>query len=333
MTETSESPKRPLLSFAIPTYNRAKYLEQLLAAFLPQLNGESRVEVIISDNASTDDTRAVVEAYLQKGIEIRYIQNEVNRGADFNILQCYEQAKGKYVWIFSDDDLILDGGLSIVLSLLERENLDFVFLTPYSFRNTVTAIRSRMWTKPSKVINAPIEMIAFVNQHSDLIFISAGIVNKEYVSSISHPPFSSLLGTNLVQLGWIFTSLCYFRHGAIVQPGTIAQRTCNSSGGFHAATVFGTNYRKVITAWVASNPKLASRLLKDHLQLWFPRHWIGFRLNKKEDRISNTILCKAFSDNIWYWVCAYPIMCAPLNLARIYAKALRILQRILVIRV
>jgi glycosyltransferase involved in cell wall biosynthesis len=45
-------PDRPLLTIAIPTYNRSACLTQLLEALRPQLVGESRVELIVSDNAS-----------------------------------------------------------------------------------------------------------------------------------------------------------------------------------------------------------------------------------------------------------------------------------------
>jgi glycosyltransferase involved in cell wall biosynthesis len=105
MTHAIPLSERPLLSFTIPTCNRAKYLDQLLGALLKQLHGESRVELIVSDNASTDNTPAVVEAYRQQGLPIRYLRNQANHGPDFNILQCYEQAAGRYVWIFGDDDL------------------------------------------------------------------------------------------------------------------------------------------------------------------------------------------------------------------------------------
>jgi glycosyltransferase involved in cell wall biosynthesis len=68
MTQTSKLLARPLLTFAVPTYNRAKYLDQLLGVLLKQLHGESRVEVIVLDNASTDNMPAVVEDYRQVAV-------------------------------------------------------------------------------------------------------------------------------------------------------------------------------------------------------------------------------------------------------------------------
>jgi abequosyltransferase len=47
---------KPLLTIAIPTYNRAGYLKELLSILADQLKDEPRVELIISDNASPDET-------------------------------------------------------------------------------------------------------------------------------------------------------------------------------------------------------------------------------------------------------------------------------------
>src|ERR1035437_3875264 len=91
-----------LLTIAIPTFNREQHLATFLSALVPQLSGECRVELLISDNASPDDTREVVRSYVAQGIPIRYICSESNLGADRNILRCYEHATGKYLWICGD---------------------------------------------------------------------------------------------------------------------------------------------------------------------------------------------------------------------------------------
>ena len=86
-------PDRPLLTIAIPTYNRSACLAQLLEALAPQLMGESRVELIVSDNASPDDTSAVVAAFRDKGFALNYSRNETNIGADANFIKCFELAQ------------------------------------------------------------------------------------------------------------------------------------------------------------------------------------------------------------------------------------------------
>lgn len=102
---TTES-TRPLLTIAIPNFNRAGYLKEL-SLLAAQLRNEPRVELIISDNASPDETPAVVQDFVARGLRVRYTRNVQKIGSDANFLQCFEQARGKYVWLFSDDDLII----------------------------------------------------------------------------------------------------------------------------------------------------------------------------------------------------------------------------------
>ena len=78
---TTES-TRPLLTIAIPNFNRAA----------AQLRNEPRVELIISDNASPDETPAVVQDFVARGLRVRYIRNLQDIGSDANFLQCFEQA-------------------------------------------------------------------------------------------------------------------------------------------------------------------------------------------------------------------------------------------------
>ena len=83
------SPTRPFLTIAIPTYNRAGCLRELLSGLTHQLEIEPRVELMISDNASPDETRAVVEEFIAGGTQMRYIRTPQNIGADANFLQCF----------------------------------------------------------------------------------------------------------------------------------------------------------------------------------------------------------------------------------------------------
>ena len=117
MSEESQQPQNtnPLLTIAVPTYNRAMYLKEFLSSIFDQLVAEPRVELIISDNASTDQTSEIVEDYSGRGLQIRYLRNESNTGMDANILQCFQQARGTYVWVFGDDDLILAGSMEKIL--------------------------------------------------------------------------------------------------------------------------------------------------------------------------------------------------------------------------
>jgi glycosyltransferase involved in cell wall biosynthesis len=112
---------KPVLSISIPTYNRAPKLIEALDSILAQDDFErSRVEIIISDNCSTDNTRQVVEKYQKKYNFIKYYKNDINKGIDYNIFRCVELAETDYVYLLSDDDILLKQSVNHMLSLLDN---------------------------------------------------------------------------------------------------------------------------------------------------------------------------------------------------------------------
>jgi rhamnosyltransferase len=318
---------RPLLTIAIPTYGRAPFLRELLACLRLQLKDQPTVELLISDNASPDETAEVVREFEHSGLELRYICNEINIGPDANFLQCFEQAAGRYVWVFGDDDLILDGGLSTVVKLLEQESPDYMFVAPYVFESSIAEIKLARRMVPTRVVTNPVEMVRLVNQHTDLILISGAIIDKQYIATLDHPSFASLVGTNVVQLGWVFTALRNLRRGAFVQLGVLASRAGNSRGGFHAAKVFGEGYGRAVSEMLEPGSRLSRKLLADHMRIWFPRNWLQFRDRGEEARNQNQILHRAFGDNPWYWICVWPLLHFPALPANLWAGAFRRLAR------
>ena len=70
---------KPLLSICIPTYNRSKYLKNSIESIICQQEFlDGKVEIVISDNASEDDTPSVVKAYTDRYCNIHYHRNSEN---------------------------------------------------------------------------------------------------------------------------------------------------------------------------------------------------------------------------------------------------------------
>ncbi len=93
----------PLVTIGIPTYNRAdSFLKQGLSSALNQTY--PNIEIIVSDNCSTDNTEAVVKHFDDP--RIRYFKQEVNIGSVNNSNFCLSQARGDYFLLHHDDDLI-----------------------------------------------------------------------------------------------------------------------------------------------------------------------------------------------------------------------------------
>jgi glycosyltransferase involved in cell wall biosynthesis len=125
----------PFLSITIPTYNRAEYLGNALDAVLAQVSHEPDVEVVISDNASTDATPLVGQDYARRFPRLRYFRNASNVGFDGNVRACVERANGTYVGFFSDDDLPVAGFFKSVLTNLRNVNPTLLYVNHRSFFN------------------------------------------------------------------------------------------------------------------------------------------------------------------------------------------------------
>ena len=121
---------KPLLSICIPTYNRAEHLRAALYSIVRQSNQfDDYVEVLVSDNCSSDHTVEVVEWARQYG-KIEYHCNPNNVGAGRNFIQLAQVlAKGDFCWLLGDDDLLQKGAVESVLNAFAvHPDLDYIFV-------------------------------------------------------------------------------------------------------------------------------------------------------------------------------------------------------------
>lgn len=125
--------KFPLVSIGMPVYNGEKYVRQALDSLLVQ--DFKDFELIISDNASTDNTTEICKQYLRKDNRIKYYRNEVNIGAVANFNNLINYATAPYFMWASHDDMwepsyisklinIMESDKSIVLAFSDFDNID-----------------------------------------------------------------------------------------------------------------------------------------------------------------------------------------------------------------
>ncbi|HZY61823.1 MAG TPA: glycosyltransferase family 2 protein, partial [Edaphobacter sp.] len=220
---------RPLLTIAIPTYNRSRELEMLLNVLAPQLSNHPEIELYISDNASPDDTPALVQRFQSKGLILRYHRHSENIGSDANFLSCFQAAQGKYFWLFSDDDIILPGAIDNLASHITRTDYDIIYATSYGFRHDYLAERQGdpLGRRFHTITNAR-RMASVVNIM--FTFISGIIINKQRLNEIPREDPSAFLGTNLVQLSWALPLLLHHRQSLVLWDRPVAGRQ-GAAGG------------------------------------------------------------------------------------------------------
>ncbi len=121
----------PLLTIAIPTWNRAKTLDEALGFLLPQVNSfKQDIEVIVSDNASEDQTKEVIEKYILNFPTLNIIFNRNCENIKFfgNFNRCKELAKGKFIWILSDDDFICENVIGEVMNHIHKGEDEYALI-------------------------------------------------------------------------------------------------------------------------------------------------------------------------------------------------------------
>ncbi len=119
------------LSICIPTYNRSEYLNSQLEKLFFQISENKLfgdVEVIVSNNASHDDTSEIIKKYLDAGLV--YHEQTENIGPDANFFTLFNMAKGKYVWLLGDDDDFTGDVIPFIINSLNNKNIDYLYLKP-----------------------------------------------------------------------------------------------------------------------------------------------------------------------------------------------------------
>ncbi len=110
----------PKVSVVLPTYNRAQYLDRAISSVLNQ--SYSDFELIIVDDASTDDTEKVVRSF--KDDRIRYIRNTKNLGGAEARNIGISMSKGKFIAFQDSDDYWLPDKLEIQMKAFEEAEPD-----------------------------------------------------------------------------------------------------------------------------------------------------------------------------------------------------------------
>lgn len=113
----------PVLTIAIPTYNRPKQLEHTLRVILPQLVRDERVCLLILDNHSEVPASEVLNSLgaAVPSDRIRVVRNRVNIGGNANIMRCFEFCETQWLWVLGDDDAPSSDAVKTILNDTQYE--------------------------------------------------------------------------------------------------------------------------------------------------------------------------------------------------------------------
>lgn len=135
--------KQPLLSICIPTYNRGYILQFVLEQYVHDPEFDDDVEIVISDNCSTDETEYICKSYTQKYQNIRYYRNQKNIN-DANFYTVLDYGQGEYLKLFNDWTFCVGESLRYMKDKIRENIFD---KTPIFFTD------SRLFTNRAKEVN------------------------------------------------------------------------------------------------------------------------------------------------------------------------------------
>lgn len=130
--------KETLLSICIPTYNRADLLEQVLQHLRFVNDFNFAVEIIISDNDSSDKTADVVKSAMSHLPMIRYFRQEKNVGGMENFVSVFRNSRTKYSVYLADDDRLIPENLEKIVAYLEENKNIAAVQTPWEIWDDVS---------------------------------------------------------------------------------------------------------------------------------------------------------------------------------------------------
>lgn len=203
-----------LLSICIPTYNRGNFLDIALSRISIAVQGfENKVEIIVSDNNSNDNTKEVLEKY-HRIFKFSSFKNEVNIGLNHNLLLLIDKyASGKYCWLLGDDDFIYYNSLEVIIPILETTNVDFInfdfdyvaSISELPFKISCTDIKENNYCSFEELTS-----ISLNPGNVLFTFISANIFKLDLVKYVDKDYISKDLWSgldSLFPLSYIYSSL------------------------------------------------------------------------------------------------------------------------------
>ena len=265
---TTEKTDPPLLSLCVPTYKRPALLRESLRAILSQITPDMArcVEVSVFDNASPDETPAVVAETQREfaGVPFRYVRHAENIGPDANFYGAVQQARGRFVLLISDDDVLLPGAVAKLLQLIAAHpDFDAFSLNVRLFTDSpLEETAAPVFTFPEdRVVRDRDEALMLLQPHFG--FLSCLAFRRENV--IGHD-YADKVGTIIIQSFFFLDALAPARGLCATAQVYIAQRADNV-GGFNFFQVIVTHYHRLMQYAVEAGyaPLAVRQVLDRHL--------------------------------------------------------------------
>lgn len=252
----------PVMAITIPTFNRGELLGILLDSIGRDFpDWPADLEVVVLDNASTDDTHIQVQQRIAQGMPIRLVRNPTNIGMDGNLAACFDATAAKYLWQIGDDEVLHAGACRYVLEFCRRNEFGLLHIECVGFtqgKQHEQLARTIPATVDVRLLDSP---TMFRRANIYLTFISSNVINRQAVRQ-HDPAFNPAVEANtfLPHLAWIYGALkAAPRHFHVRTP--LFSALGGNTSGYRLVEVFGVNLQAITERQMAATLPGARRLM------------------------------------------------------------------------
>jgi len=323
------------LSICIPTYNRASFLKEALESVFSQIEeiNQDEIEIVISDNASHDDTFEIVKSFQKVArAPIIYHRNEENLGFDRNILKVVEKASGRYGWLLGDDDRLAPGAIKTVLKEISRHPEIDLFLGNRMDFNLTFSHRFRfvavLKNDAEEIFDfRKITILSYLKKVRKLTGIFSYISNLVFKREkwLQVVPPEKFIGTGYVNV-YMFMALLWEKDRGILKylPDKIVQTRWGNDRGLESKSHFERVKMDVesfhtIAEYILKEPKLVRKVdnlvLKNDGFSWTVRARIACGIDFY--RKVFPYLLKRYWSFPLFWGKVFPLVFLPVSLVKI----------------
>lgn len=314
------------LTVGIPTFNGAPFIAEAINSVVECLSPDqlTRVDILVSDNASSDGTAQIVEEYvLRYPTLVTLRRNESNIGFDANVDAIFRSARGDYVHILGDDDFVMQGALSSVFRVLDRHPDVGVIVGQVTFLDIASGVRS-----PGKTYerDATCDGDSFfqLTEWGTAAVSSLIIRRSDWLTQ----PLSRYVGGHWIHVAAIVNILATGVPGYVLADDLVTVRVNNPRWGTsngnqlyigmrHLELISEMNslgYSPSTFAWYVAEVPTA-------------RNIFSTRSSRTRDNLQTAVLMKRFYGNRWrFWLFSLPALLLPATPIRLLAAARRTLK-------
>ncbi len=291
-----------LLSICMPTYNRSGYLVQTLDSFIKSKGFDSRVEIVISDNCSTDDTENICREYADKYHNIKYYrQPKPTDIADKNFADALSLGTGIYLKLSNDTLPFKSDTLEFMLDKITQNINNKIPLFFHPLYNTHHIMETEV------EVNSIDELVSNISY--GITWIAGFGCWREQFSCLEDK--HKKIAVQLMQMDWTLRLFLTYKKSVIFFRDMYEPADIEKKCSYNMYEIFGQNYLSIYKEYIGQD--LLSRNVYDNEK---KRLLYSFFLRS----LSYSILNKSYSFKVnkmfyylrdykydWFFYCAFAV--------------------------